>query len=213
MTPLWGVLGGLELIEKEADKVSPQELKEILGLIRKSAERQQKLSGKLVRFFELERMMDRKDGAGTAKCQVHEAITVGAGQAAAEMGRQADVHVKSEPAQVPLAGPILIDAVAELVGNALRFAAAGEPVSVTGRRQGSGYVIEVVDRGPGMTPEQRSAVGAFTQFERERKEQQGLGLGLAIVQTSATLAGGRLVLGDGPGGRGLSAAIELPSCD
>ena len=212
MTPLWGVLGGLELIEKEADKVGPVEMKEILGLIRKSAERQQKLSGKLVRFFEMERMKERKEGEGTGRCQAHDAVTVGAGQAAGELGRQADVRVRCEPAEVPLVGAVLTDAIAELVGNALQFSPAGEPVTVVGRRSGGGYVIEVVDRGPGMAPEQRAAVGAFTQFGRENQEQQGLGLGLAIVQAAAALAGGRLVFGDGPDGHGLRAAIELPSC-
>jgi two-component system, sensor histidine kinase and response regulator len=210
LTPLAGVLGGLQLIESEAEKVKPEELREILALIRKSAERQQKLSTKLVRFFELERMAGPRKGAEVATCPADEAIEAGARRAAPEERREKDLRLSHEAAELPLSGPILADAVAELVDNAFRYSPGGGVVTVTGRRAGGRYVIEVTDQGPGMSPEQRAAVGAFTQFDRDSREQQGLGLGLAIAQASAALAGGRLELSEGPDGRGLKATMDLP---
>jgi len=56
MTPLNGVLGVLQLIEAEADTIRPDELRDLLGLIREGAERQQVLSRKLVLHYELERL-------------------------------------------------------------------------------------------------------------------------------------------------------------
>ena len=40
LTPLNGVLGALDLIESEADTITPPELRELLGLIRAGADRQ-----------------------------------------------------------------------------------------------------------------------------------------------------------------------------
>mgnify|MGYP003829407097 CR=1 FL=1 len=69
MTPLHGVLGGLELIECEGGSLKPAELKELLGLIREGAERQQRLSLKLVRHFELQRVRNGYRPGGVFRCE------------------------------------------------------------------------------------------------------------------------------------------------
>jgi signal transduction histidine kinase len=83
-------------------------------------------------------------------------------------------------------------------------------VAVTGRCLGPTYRIEIVDAGPGMTPAQRESIGAFVQFDRQRREQQGLGLGLAIARATVAMIGGRFLLEDGPDQRGLQTVVELP---
>ena len=72
------------------------------------------------------------------------------------------------------------------------------------------YRIEFTDLGPGMTPEERGAIGAFRQFDRAKHEQQGLGLGLTIVGAVTRLHRGSFGLEPGLGDRGLRAVIELP---
>jgi signal transduction histidine kinase len=98
----------------------------------------------------------------------------------------------------------------ELVGNALRFSVPGQRVTVTGSAHATGYRIKILDQGPGMTPEQCAGIGPFVQFGREKREQQGLGLGLAIARSVAEIGGGGLSLQAGPGGRGLLATLDLP---
>jgi len=98
-----------------------------------------------------------------------------------------------------------------VVSNALNFSAPRGPVSVTGTNCDGRYRIEITDQGPGLTAEQRASIGAFTQFERHVREQQGLGLGLAIARATAKLAGGFLRLDDAPGGHpGLRVTFDLP---
>lgn len=208
LTPLTGVMGGLELIESEADSIQPADLKEALSLIRASAERQETLSRKLILHYELERLKSSPP-AKPPSCPAKVAETA-ALRAAALAKRPSDLTVVVEHAHLPLAEPHLATAVAEVVGNALRFTAPGQAVTLAGRRADGRYRIEITDNGPGLTPEQCAAIGPFVQFGRNYREQQGLGLGLAIAQSAAQVAGGRFHVEPGPGGRGLRAVFDLP---
>ncbi len=210
LTPLNAVLGGLEMIEEEVDRIKPGELRELLALIRLGAERQRDLSQKLILYFELERLKATSAASHPAYCLAAEVVPTGAAPAAQAENRAADLTVRCEPADIPLVADHLITAVAELVGNACRFSLPGQPVAVTGTRQDQHYLITIVDQGPGMTAEQIATIGAFVQFGRDKREQQGLGLGLAIARSVAELAGGRMKLSPGPGGRGLEVTLDLP---
>jgi two-component system sensor histidine kinase/response regulator len=64
-----------------------------------------------------------------------------------------------------------------------------------------------------MTPTEIESVAAFRQFDRDKHEQQGLGLGLAIVTHVAALHHAPLTLEAGPEGVGLHAMIELRLAD
>ena len=209
MTPLNGVLGGLELIEAEADTIKPGELRELLGIIRAGAERQQALSKKLVLYYELERRRNAP-AAASAGCAAAVAAAAAAGDAAQAACREPDLSVRCDPGTVPLAGAHLSAAVAELVANAFFFSKPGQPVSVVGTHRDGLYRIDIVDQGVGMTPEQCAQTAAFKQFGRREHNQSGLGLGLGIARSVAEMAGGRLDLQPGPGGRGLRATLDLP---
>lgn len=209
MTPLNGVLGGLELIEEEADTIAPSELKELLGLIRAGAERQHALSRKLVLYFELERLRVAPPAKTPRGC-APDALATGTHRAAQAEQRPADTSVRAEPGFVPLDETHLAAAVEELVVNALRFSKTGQPVTVVGAVRRGRYLVAVTDCGPGMTAEQRAHVAAFKQFDRSHHNQQGLGLGLAIARAAAEIAGGTLTLRPGPAEAGLQAVLDLP---
>ena len=210
MTPLYGVLGGLELIEAEGGNLSPSDLKDLLGLIRAGAERQQRLSRQLVRHFELQRVLNGFQPGGVFRCDAGAVAGAAARRVAAEEKREADLRLETEPGEVAVPQLYLTDAVGELVSNACRFSAAGQAIVVRGFKRGADYVIEVVDEGPGMTSEQRATVGAFVRFQQAAAPKQGLGLGLAIASAVAKIGRGKLTLDAGSGARGLVAALILP---
>ena len=54
------------------------------------------------------------------------------------------------------------------------------------------FTLTVHDHGRGMTREQIAKIGAFMQFNRKRYEQQGVGLGLALVFRLAELNRGQV---------------------
>ncbi len=95
-----------------------------------------------------------------------------------------------------------------LIDNALKFAGAAE---VRMRRHEDGTVsILVLDRGPGIAPDQLEAVcEPFYRVEGSRnRETGGTGLGLAIAKQLAEVLGGQLILENRAGG-GLSVELRL----
>ena len=97
--------------------------------------------------------------------------------------------------------------VANLVDNALRHGNGQAEVS-TLMRDGMA-VLEVLDRGPGIPPEEAERMlQPFTRLNAARSDA-GTGLGLAIVDRIARLHGGRVQLLPRDGG-GLRVRVELP---
>jgi signal transduction histidine kinase len=97
-----------------------------------------------------------------------------------------------------------------LAGNALTHTPPGTHVLVSVRREGADAVLEVVDDGPGIPPEDRERV--FERFVRGGGESAGSsGLGLAIVQAVAEAHGGSVALTDGDGGRGARFTVRMPA--
>lgn len=210
MTPLNGIFGGLELIEQLQGKLPSGEMKELLGLIRESAERQQRLFQKVVLFYELERLRLGRQEAHPETCDAPTSVLAAATAAASTANRLGDLKLTCDPADLPVSSRFLVCAVTELIDNALRFSTPGSPVRVRGTRQGDRYHLEITDRGVGMKPEACAKIGAFVQFERPLREQQGLGLGLAIARAVAEIAGGTLHLAPNADGPGLQVRVELP---
>jgi len=208
LTPLNGILGIASMLEAEPAAVSPVELRELARAIHSSARRQQELARKLVHHFQLEQLKEFKwndpsvveAGAGIED----EVIGV-----AERLGRSADLQVDCVRTAVTISGEWLRAASGELTENACKFSPKGSPITVTARVVDGLYRLEVTDLGRGLTAEERSGIGAFRQFDRAKREQQGLGLGLAIVRNIARLHRGSFGLEPGPGGQGLRAILEL----
>jgi two-component system, OmpR family, sensor kinase len=131
------------------------------------------------------------------------------------VGQDQDVEVVGE---LPEDGPVEVTAppgaleqvLDNLLANALRAAPAGSRVEVIVRRDGDRVHLEVGDRGPGMTEEQRDR--AFDRFWRAPDAGAGgSGLGLAIVRELVRAAGGEVVLLARDPGGGTLARVTLPA--
>ena len=70
--------------------------------------------------------------------------------------------------------------------------------------------MTISDSGPGMTPEQiEQAAQSWTQIDREKNEQQGMGMGLMLAHRIVKLHGGILELRS-QAGSGTQAQVGLP---
>ncbi len=94
-----------------------------------------------------------------------------------------------------------------LVSNAVKYG-AGRPVRVDLDRHGGGARLAVVDRGPGIRPEDHEAI--FQPFSRLAESQQGVGLGLWFARTIVRAHGGTIEVTSSPGA-GTSVTAILPS--
>lgn len=97
-------------------------------------------------------------------------------------------------------------AVRALIDNAREASAAGQPVRVSTRDEGSSLSIVVEDSGAGVPVEVRRR-GFDPLFSTKGERGRGIGITLAIV--AATIAGGSLKVEDGPDG-GTRAILRLP---
>lgn len=95
---------------------------------------------------------------------------------------------------------------ANLVGNALLHGTP--PVRITGR---PGLEVRVIDQGPGIPDDLLPHVfDRFFKGDPSRPAGQGSGLGLAIAQANAELHGGRIEVGNVPGG-GAVFTVRIPA--
>ena len=112
---------------------------------------------------------------------------------------EADVHLRSHvPDEVGDAWgdrDRLLQALANLVENALRLTPRGGRVEVLARREANGgeVHISVLDTGPGISPEAQERL--FDRFwQVSRKDKLGAGLGLSIAKGIVEAHGGRIWL-------------------
>lgn len=106
-----------------------------------------------------------------------------------------------------------------LVSNALKFSPRGGKVVIrvdaSGAAPGLGLAvkIQVIDQGPGVTPQDRERI--FQVFEQTDAGRAlgGAGLGLAICAGNLALMGGAIEVVDAPdGGAVFQASFEAPAC-
>jgi two-component system, sensor histidine kinase and response regulator len=111
--------------------------------------------------------------------------------------------------QVGIVEDYLKKIVEELVDNACKFSNPGTPIHVKAQVQGNRYVITVTDQGYGMTAEQIDMMGAYMQFDRRLREQQGAGLGLIIARNLTELHDGTFTVRSETG-VGTQVEVNLP---
>jgi signal transduction histidine kinase len=102
---------------------------------------------------------------------------------------------------------LLIEAVANLVDNAIKFTPAGGQVEIGLFRGNSENIVRVNDTGPGISEHERDAV--LRRFYRSDKTRHtsGLGLGLNLVAAIVRLHGFRFTIVPGSG---CAAEIACP---
>jgi signal transduction histidine kinase len=114
-------------------------------------------------------------------------------------------------APLPLYGSreLIGQAVANLIDNALKYGAGSTEISVRASRNDVNIVIEIADRGAGISEGDRARVTErFVRLEASRS-QPGSGLGLSLVAAIARLHRGSLELADNH--PGLMARLILPA--
>lgn len=101
-----------------------------------------------------------------------------------------------------------------LLGNAIKYTPVGGQIALHCWQRGEDVVLEVMDNGPGISPEQRERV--FDRFyrlhgDRHGSGTQGCGLGLSIVKQVVDLHRGKIHLTQSSFASGLLVIVTLRS--
>ncbi len=129
---------------------------------------------------------------------------------ASDAGIALEVRVPTPDLTLYADGARVLQALANLVGNALKFTAEGGTVGVFAEaRTPEEIVLRVMDTGPGIEAEELAHL--FDRFwQAERTGRAGSGLGLVIVRGIAEAHGGSVEVESEPG-RGSTFSLVLPS--
>jgi signal transduction histidine kinase len=190
LTPLAGILGLVEVLRDEVAVLSPNEIDDLLDDINRSGLRLHRTLKNYLFILDLQSMAEGP-AAGPLTFLTEEdtkqVILNGIGAVLKRHDRKADITVTMADCQIAGRPPELAIIIEEMVDNACNFSRKGTPVEI---RLGADGVLTVSDKGRGMTTQQLDHIGAFQQFDRKKYEQQGLGLGLVLVQKLMARNGG-----------------------
>jgi two-component system phosphate regulon sensor histidine kinase PhoR len=181
-TPLASLLGFIETLQGAArkDEVSRERF---LALMQNQAERMKRLIDDLLSLSRIEMNAHQRPTGTTDLKQIafHVRDTLSG------LAKSADVEIKidnKEPLPVQGDWDELVQVVQNLIENALKYAASGKVIEVSGRRLGEDYELAVRDFGPGIAEEHlpRLTERFYRINVQESRSRGGTGLGLAIVK-------------------------------
>ncbi|GIV81876.1 MAG: hybrid sensor histidine kinase/response regulator [Anaerolineae bacterium] len=212
-TPLTSLVGFAELLMLDSQVMQPVEVVDMADAILKAGARLRRQLENFLLYAQVE--LCRQGASPASQCtgtgveNAEKLVCEVAQQQVAEHHRADDLTVDAKPAAVGIVRLALRKIVAELVDNACKFSEAGTPIHVRALPNEDHYLLQISDRGCGMTPEQIRQVSAFVQFDRRLREQQGTGLGLTLSRELASFCGGTLEIESQPG-QGTVVTVRLP---
>jgi signal transduction histidine kinase len=209
-TPLTGIMGFAEMLDQDGDLMNRAEQKEALRNILMSGRRLQRTLRNYL--YALDRLAPDSDAPFPVLSapSVEQLMKHAAQSASDRHGRRSDL-VLSISAEPLMGGAHELNLlVEELVDNAFSFSSPETTVEVRASRVGEEFHLLVRDHGRGMTRAQIKSLGLFRQFERNKYEQQGLGVGLFIAHQVLRRFGGKIHF-ESAKGEGTTCHVTLPS--
>jgi two-component system sensor histidine kinase/response regulator len=207
-TPISGILGLVEILRSELPRLTPGDVTDILDDVYLSALRLHRTLRNYLLILDLPTALPEPLLFPQSAIQVEADIHAGVKEALRLNDRQDDVKVHVDNCPILVKADDLVRMVEELVDNACKFSRKGTLIEI---RLSSGGLMTVRDEGRGMTEEEIKRLGAFQQFDRKKHEQQGLGLGLVLVQKLVAQYGAKFLLKSQPGrGSMVEIAFSMP---
>ena len=193
-TPLNGILGFSEILARDFDSLSRNEILDMLQYINKDALRLKRLTENFIAYAQLEMIGKEPDKIEALRksyfINPKDVLLNSTKQICREYLRNDDLILEIEDTFIRISESYLKKAVGEIIDNAFKFSAKGTPVIVSIMKNDTSVMITVADNGRGMSSEQIASIGAYMQFDRKLHEQQGSGLGLIIAKKITELHGG-----------------------
>jgi len=209
-TPLATIIGSLTSLRSYGASYDDKTRDEFMATIQAEAERLNRFIGNLLDMTRLE------SGAIDLKPELADlAEIVGTAlQRSAKLLAAHRVEIELDPDLPMLRTDYLLleQALFNLLDNAAKYAPAGSRVLIRARRDGGSVLVEIVDEGPGIPPQDLERIfDKFYRVHAEDRQRAGTGLGLAICRGFVEALGGTMSAGNRRDGSGAIFAIRLPT--
>lgn len=207
-TPLTALREGAELLHDEVGGPLSAAQRRVVGIMKDNSVKLQRLIEELLDY---QRALHAAAALAPRKLALDTLVReVARSHELAAQAKGLRITVNAEAGSVVADPEKLRSVVDNLVGNAVKFTPAGGSVSVLARSRGDEALIDVIDSGPGVPPEERDSI--FDSFFRGRAKAsarvEGSGLGLAIAREFVEAHGGKIsVLAEE---RGAHFRVALP---
>lgn len=208
-TPLTAILGGLEVVQLDSDKI-PEDMREMIDIVNRGAERLRNLVSDLLDVSRLEtgRVVLREDVCHPAEL-IKEVVEVF--QPADQ--QRISVDIAADVPTVILDRAKISQCITNFVSNAVKYSPNGGPIKIRAWVDHNRYALSfsVTDSGLGIAPQNLAKV--WEKFFRVEagltQDIEGTGLGLVIVKRVVELQGGTVSC-ESEVGRGSTFGFSIP---
>lgn len=211
-TPLASIKEGTNLLLEGIDEELKEKRKKVLTIIAEESNRLIDLVNSLLDLSKMEAgMMVLNFETWDIRPLINRAVS---GMEPLAMAKNVSIHVESphELPHVRMDGERILQALRNLVGNAVKFTPKGGRIAISVGSGEEGVSVSVKDTGPGIPKEDLNAI--FDKFKQVTitgyRKIKGTGLGLAIVKHIINAHGGKVWVESEPG-QGSSFVFRLPS--
>ena len=214
-TPMTAIMGCADLIKRNIDPLNTEEILLCSELIDTSVRRLYRLIEQFNHYAQLTLI----EAEPLRRKQLYTQMTMYAGDTINEfVMEEATRNARTESivvednigdAVLPIKSYYLEMIVREVLNNAFKFSAPDSSIRAVFSKTPQGYLISINDEGRGISKQHIRNIEAFTQFERQQYEQQGVGLGLALVKKILELYGGKFII-QSEQGMGTTVQMLLP---
>lgn len=203
-TPMNGILAPSEMLMEADAEVTPKEVAQLGEIINASGLRLLRVVENMSLFLSLQSLKQTANIIPTEKIQItHPQILFERIREKAITRHSSRTHNLQTKGFIANNLGVANDfekVFEEILDNACHFAAANSEILITWEHQADSGTLTIENQGPGLTPEHINSIDSFKQFERKKREQQGLGLGLFIARELARHNGGAVDIQSKPEG-------------
>lgn len=206
-TPLVSITGALTSLDEQADSLSDEYRRSLVGTAREEAERLNRLVGNLLSMTRIESgaiKLHREPG------DIQDVI----GTALEQLGRRVGDHeikvnVLEDFPLVPMDFTLIVQVVVNILENAVKYSPKGSLIEVSASLLEDKARLEIADQGVGIPPEDLTRV--FDKFYRVQRPESvsGTGLGLSISKGIIEAHHGT-IYARARAGDGTVVSVELP---
>jgi signal transduction histidine kinase len=213
-SPLTTILGVFGILRVRRRRLGPSERDQLVLMGIRQSERLQRMIEQLLLAARFQQAEPGAAPAQAARVELDATELVrqaGAEARARHRGRRIAIETNGS-LPVRVAQDAVVQVLGNLLDNACKYSPVGQPVRLSGDRNGATAVLAVEDSGAGISAADRQRIfERFTQLGAQgQRTAGGVGLGLYIARQLARSQDGELLVVDPVGSGGARFELHLP---